>query len=85
MNDLEKAKRLIGHWIGHGREHAAIYEEWAEKIQALDGGAAMASALRSAAAKVYESVSCLEAAPHDPVQPQELSCEEIHDHGDGHD
>ncbi|WP_038002659.1 hypothetical protein [Syntrophorhabdus aromaticivorans] len=77
MNDLEKARRLIGHWIGHGREHAALYEEWAEKIQALDGGAEMALALKSAAAKAYESVSFLEAAPQ--------GGEEIHDHGHYHD
>jgi len=80
MNDMEKAKRLIGYWIGHGREHAAIYEEWAEKMQALDGGAEMASALRSAAAKVHESVALLEAVPHDPMPPREPSSEEVHLH-----
>ena len=53
MNDLKKAEVLVGHWIEHGREHAAIYEEWAEKIGSLDGGAEMASALR-AAAVIYQ-------------------------------
>jgi hypothetical protein len=85
MNDVEKAKYLIGHWIEHGREHAAGYEEWAEKIQSLDGGAEMASALRAAAAKLYESVSCLVAVPHGVVQSQELSFEELHGHADHHE
>ena len=51
MDNLEKVKRLIGHWTEHGCEHAIAYEEWAEKIQHLDGGAEIASALREAAKK----------------------------------
>jgi hypothetical protein len=65
MNDLEKVKHLMGHWIEHEREHAIAYEEWAEKIQYLDGGAEIASALRGAAKKLYESVEVLMALPHE--------------------
>lgn len=65
MDNLEKVKRLIGHWTEHGCEHAIAYEEWAEKIQHLDGGAEIASALREAAKKLYESVECLMALPHE--------------------
>ena len=56
MNDLEKLKHLIGHWIEHEREHARAYEEWARKIQHLDGGTEIAFALVEAAKKLYESV-----------------------------
>jgi N6-adenosine-specific RNA methylase IME4 len=65
MDDLEKLRRLIGHWIEHGREHAIVYKEWAEKIQHLDGGTEMASALRDAAKKLYELVECLMTLPHE--------------------
>jgi hypothetical protein len=65
MNDLEKIKYLIGHWIEHEREHAAAYEKWAEKIEHLDGGMEVASALREAAKKLYESVECLMALSHE--------------------
>jgi len=65
MDDLEKLKHLSGHWIEHAREHAIVYEEWAEKIQHHDGGAEIASALTKAAKKLYESVECLMALPHE--------------------
>ncbi len=84
MDDLEKAKRLIDHWIAHGREHAASYEEWAEKLQSLKGGTEMASALRAAAAKLHESVSCLMAVHHDGEKPEKASCEHHHDHAGHH-
>lgn len=64
MNDLEKLRHLIRHWIEHEREHAIDYEEWAKKIQHLDGGVEIAPALRGAAKKLYESIECLTALPH---------------------
>jgi len=74
MNDLEKLKHLIGHWVEHEREHAISYEEWAKKIQHLDGGAEIASVLREAAKKLCESVEVLRALPH-----------EHHHHGHHHE
>jgi hypothetical protein len=65
MDDLEKLNHLIGHWIEHGREHAIAYEEWAEKIQDIDGGAVITSALREAAKKLYESIDCLMELSHE--------------------
>ena len=65
MNELEKLKHLIGYWIEHEREHAMNYEEWAERIQHINGGAEIASALREASKKLYESIECLKALPHD--------------------
>jgi NDP-sugar pyrophosphorylase family protein len=66
MNDLGKVKHLIEHWIEHEREHAAAYEEWAEKIRHVENGEETAAALRKAAQKLYESVECLvKITPHD--------------------
>jgi hypothetical protein len=65
MNDLEKVKHLIAHWIEHEQEHAADYEAWAGKIQHLEEGAKIAPALREAAQKLRESVECLvKLSPH---------------------
>jgi len=32
--DLEKLKKLLGHWAEHNEEHVKIYLEWAEKAEA---------------------------------------------------
>jgi len=31
MNDIEKLRSLIPHWIDHNHEHADEYLKWAEK------------------------------------------------------
>jgi hypothetical protein len=31
MDDKEKLKHLLGHWIEHNQEHVRTYREWAEK------------------------------------------------------
>ena len=36
MNDLEKLKHLLGHWMEHNDAHAKTYTEWADKADALD-------------------------------------------------
>jgi hypothetical protein len=81
MNDLDKMKHLIAHWIEHGKEHAAAYEEWAAKIQDLDGGKKKAETLREAAKKAYESVACLENLPYEHGH---LDHPHDHDHHHGH-
>ncbi len=35
MDDLEKLKRLIPHWMDHNDEHAKTYKDWAEKMSSL--------------------------------------------------
>lgn len=32
MNELEKLKKLLQHWLEHNDEHAEVYREWAGKI-----------------------------------------------------
>lgn len=33
MNDIEKLKILLPHFIEHGFEHAKTYEEWEKKLR----------------------------------------------------
>lgn len=35
MNDREKLKSLLHHWMEHNHEHAEVYGEWAKKASAL--------------------------------------------------
>jgi len=35
MNDIEKLKKLIPHWMEHNDEHAENYKIWAEKVSSL--------------------------------------------------
>ncbi len=35
MDDLEKLKRLLPHWMEHNDEHAKTYKDWAEKMSSL--------------------------------------------------
>ena len=32
MNEHEKLKHLLHHWMEHNQEHAEVYREWAEKL-----------------------------------------------------
>jgi len=35
MDELEKMKRLLRHWIEHNNEHVQLYRDWAEKAASL--------------------------------------------------
>ncbi len=59
MDEMERLKVMVSHWIEHGREHAKTYEEWAERFKDVEGGRYY-RALRLAAEKLYESVECLD-------------------------
>lgn len=45
MNDIDKLRALIPHWVEHNHEHAAEYLKWAEKA-----GEAKANILEAASA-----------------------------------
>ncbi len=36
MNDLDKLKHLLNHWIEHNDAHIKTYTEWASKTESLD-------------------------------------------------
>lgn len=35
MDELEKLKRLLHHWMEHNKEHAQLYRDWSEKVLSL--------------------------------------------------
>jgi hypothetical protein len=35
MDELEKLKKLIPHWMEHNDEHAETYQNWAAKVSSL--------------------------------------------------
>ncbi len=51
MNELEKLRLLLPHWIEHNAEHAAEFRAWAERARAA-GNAHLATSIESAAAKM---------------------------------
>lgn len=34
MNDGEKLKHLLHHWLEHNLEHAGVYRDWAGRVSA---------------------------------------------------
>lgn len=34
MNEREKLRHLLPHWLEHNREYADVYRQWAEKTSA---------------------------------------------------
>ena len=56
MNEIEKLRVLIPHWIEHNQEHAAEFREWAEQA----GGAA--PEILAAANEMIKANANLEAA-----------------------
>jgi len=36
MDETEKLRRLLSHWVEHNSEHALIYKGWAEKALSFD-------------------------------------------------
>ena len=54
MNELEKLKVLLHHWMEHNNEHADSYRDWAEKASSL-GNEELAKALR----RLYEETKRL--------------------------
>ncbi len=41
MDDIEKLKRLLHHWIEHNQEHSRTYREWAERVMELNPEASL--------------------------------------------
>lgn len=54
MNDLEKLRVLLPHWIEHNAGHADELREWAERIH-LAGKANVANRLLAAAASLQNA------------------------------
>ena len=61
MDDAQKLKVRIEHWIGHNRDHKEALEEWRDKAKEM-GLAEVSEALGRSAECMAESVTELEKA-----------------------
>lgn len=61
MNDMEKLRALLPHWIEHNQEHAGEFDAWAEKAIAA-GHATAAHQMRRAAEAMHQATGALQAA-----------------------
>ena len=48
MNDMQKLKVLLAHWVEHNREHADAFRQWAQRAEEY-GSEEVASTLQTAA------------------------------------
>ncbi len=60
MNELEKVRVMLPHWLEHNHGHGAEFSRWAEKLK--NGSPEIADLLHRAAQALKEAQSCLEAA-----------------------
>ena len=49
-SDIDRARKLLPHWMEHNAEHAEEFREWAEKVRTLRGDAAANNVVRAAEA-----------------------------------
>ena len=61
MNDVEKVRALLPHWMEHNQEHAGEFEAWAEKAIAA-GHETAAQTIRSAAEAMQQVNDALRSA-----------------------
>lgn len=61
MNELDKLRALLPHWIEHNREHAADYVRWA-KVAEEAGREAAAGRIRAAIGLVAQANDALQEA-----------------------
>jgi hypothetical protein len=61
MNELDKLRVLLPHWIAHNQEHAADYVRWADVAWA-GGEDAAAGHIRAAIAHAAQANEALRAA-----------------------
>jgi hypothetical protein len=61
MNETEKLRVLLPHWIEHNSEHAAEFREWAERARQAEHGDA-AWDVRVAAENLEAANDALEAS-----------------------
>jgi hypothetical protein len=54
MNDRQKLRILLPHWIEHNAEHASELRTWAERLQ-FAGETEMAQSLAAAAASLQQA------------------------------
>ena len=61
MNDMQKLKVLLAHWMDHNREHAEAFHQWAQRAEECGSGE-VASRLQTAAQEMKSLNERLRAA-----------------------
>ncbi|HHO47871.1 MAG TPA: hypothetical protein ENN06_05395 [Desulfobacteraceae bacterium] len=61
MNDVDKLRVLLPHWLEHNRDHGREFAKWAELMRAAGRGE-IAELLEQADASLREADAALEAA-----------------------
>jgi hypothetical protein len=74
MNDREKLRVLIPHWIEHNEEHAAEFERWAGAVESVS------SEIRAAAEAIKNANSALMVALEQLGGPLEHGGSHTHHH-----
>ncbi|WP_446009692.1 hypothetical protein [Candidatus Electrothrix sp.] len=60
MNDIEKLRVMLPHWIDHNQGHGKEFAQWAEKL--TDGSPEVAQLLQTAVQSLQDAQNCLEQA-----------------------
>ena len=76
MNDLEKLRIMLPHWIEHNQSHCDEFVNWFEKTK--DTAPEVASLLQKAVSSIQDVQLALEAALREAGGP-------VDGHGHGHD
>ncbi len=84
MNDLDKLRVLLPHWITHNREHGGEFGLWSEKISnsGVESAEEITAQLARAVSACEEVTRALEKAMELAGGP--LDHTHDHDHGHGH-
>ena len=61
MNDIEKLRVLLPHWLEHNQEHASEFAGWADRASAA-GQATVAQEIRRAAEAMQQANEALQTA-----------------------
>lgn len=81
MNDIEKLRVLLPHWIDHNSEHASEFREWAGRAGAAEAHIeAAADLMEEANARLAEALE----AVGGPLEHGPLVEDAGHEHGHAH-
>ena len=86
MNDLDKLRVMLPHWIGHNQGHGGEFAQWAEKL--TGDSPEVAQLLRDAVQSLQEAQSRLEEAlgkAGGPLEAPGSQSKHEHKHGHNHD
>lgn len=70
MNDIEKLRVMLPHWIDHNQGHGKEFAQWAEKL--TDDAPEVAQLLQTAVQSLQEAQNCLEQALEKAGGPLEV-------------